>query len=114
MSAESTEQRSTPRLFCRRKGKKDGKQESKPDKESDMEKVKANAALWEFRLHVSDRALLQYREECHKLARAHGELSDQIHRQERDTIDITRYLKGQNVDKEEKVHCGTAHVSVME
>lgn len=68
-----------------------------------MEKVKANAALWEFRLHVSDRALLQYREECHKLARAHGELTDQLYRQERDTIDITRYLNGQNTTKEEKV-----------
>lgn len=82
-----------------------------------MEKVKANAALWEFRLHVSDRALVQYREECHKLARAHGELSDQIHRQERDTIDITRYLKGQNIHKEEKVRSGTTtppRVFVME
>lgn len=90
-------------MSSHRKGKKDGKEELKPDKESDMEKVKANAALWEFRLHVSDQALLQYREECHKLARAHGEISDQLYRQERDTIDITRYLKGQNSAKEEKV-----------
>lgn len=90
-------------MFSHRKGKKDSKQESKPDKESDVEKVKANAALWEFRLQVSDRALLQYREECHKLARAHSELTDQLYRQERDTIDITRYLKGQNTAKEEKV-----------
>uniref|UniRef100_H3DJ33 Basal body-orientation factor 1 n=1 Tax=Tetraodon nigroviridis TaxID=99883 RepID=H3DJ33_TETNG len=86
-----------------RKGKKDGKEESKPDKESDMEKVKANAALWEFKLQVSDRALLQYREECHKLARAHGELTDQLYRQERDAIDITRYLKEQNTTKEKKI-----------
>lgn len=90
-------------MFPHRKGKKDGKQEPKPDKESDMEKVKANAALWEFKLQVSDRALLQYREECHKLARTHGELTDQLYRQERDAIDITRYLKGQNNAKEEKV-----------
>lgn len=101
-------------VFRHRKGKKDGKQETKPDKESDMEKVKANAALWEFRLHVSDRALVQYREECHKLARAHGELSDQLYRQERDTIDITRYLKGQNVDKEEKVRCKSPRVFLIE
>lgn len=91
-------------MFSHRKGKKDGKEESKPDKESDMEKVKANAALWEFKLQVSDRALLQYREECHKLARAHGELTDQLYRQERDAIDITRYLKEQNTTKEKKVH----------
>lgn len=90
-------------MFSHRKGKKDGKQESKPDKEPDMEKVKANAALWEFRLQVSDRALLQYREECHKLASAHAELTDQLYRQERDTVDITRYLKGQNTAKEETV-----------
>lgn len=93
-------------MFCHRKGKKDGKQESKPDKESDMEKVKANAALWELRLNVSDRALAQYREEHHKLARAHGELTDQLHRQERDAVDITRYLDGQNAAKEEKVSPG--------
>lgn len=90
-------------MFPHRKGKKDGKQEPKPDKESDMEKVKANAALWELKLQVSDRALLQYQEECQKLARAHGELADQLRRQERDAVDITRYLEGQNSAKEEKV-----------
>lgn len=68
-----------------------------------MEKVKANAALWEFRLQVSDQALLQHREECHKLARTHGELTEQLYRQERDAIDITRYLTGQNTAKDNKV-----------
>lgn len=75
----------------------------KPDKESDMEKVKASAALWEFRLQVSDQELLQCREEWHKLAHAHGDLTDQLHRQERDAIDVTRYLTGQNTAKEEQV-----------
>lgn len=89
--------------MCRRKGKKDGKQESKADKESDIEKAKANAALWELRLQVTDQSLVQYREACRKLARANEELTNQLYRAEKDTIDITGFLKRQDAAKEEKV-----------
>lgn len=90
-------------MFCHRKGKKDGKQESKADKESDIEKAKANAALWELRLQVSDQSLVQYREACHKLARANEELTNQLYRAEKDNIDVTGFLKRQDAAKEEKV-----------
>nr|XP_046268682.1 basal body-orientation factor 1 [Scatophagus argus] len=85
------------------KGKKEGKQESKADKESDMEKAKANAALWELRLQVTDQSLVQYREACRKLARANEDLTNQLYRQEKDTLDITDFLKKQHVAKEEKI-----------
>lgn len=98
-----TESRTTLCVFCHRKGKKEGKQESKADKESDIEKAKANAVLWELRLQVTDQSLVQYSEACRKLARANEELTNQLYRQEKDTIDITGYLKSQDAAKEEKV-----------
>lgn len=97
-------------VFYHRKGKKDGKQEPKADKETDIEKAKANAALWELRLQVTDQSLVQYREACRKLARANEELTSQLYRQEKDTIDITAFLKRQDADKEEKVRYNS-HVS---
>lgn len=90
-------------VLYHRKGKKDGKQELKADKETDIEKAKANAALWELRLQVTDQSLVQYREACRKLARANEELTSQLYRQEKDTLDITGFLKRQDADKEEKV-----------
>ncbi|GAA6213636.1 basal body-orientation factor 1 isoform X1 [Lates japonicus] len=86
------------------KGKKDGKPESKADKESDIEKAKANAALWELRLQATDQSLVQYREACRKLARVNEELTNQLYRAEKDTIDITAFLKRQDAAKEEKIN----------
>ncbi|XP_026164430.1 basal body-orientation factor 1 [Mastacembelus armatus] len=85
------------------KGKRDGKQESKADKELDAEKAKANAALWELRLQVTDQSLVQYREACRKLARVNEELTNQLYRVERDSIDVTGFLKRQDAAKEEKI-----------
>ncbi|XP_029316328.1 basal body-orientation factor 1-like isoform X2 [Cottoperca gobio] len=86
------------------KGKKEGKHESKADKESDIEKAKANAALWELRLQVTEQSLVEYREACRKLARANEELTDQLYRTEKDTIDITCFLKKQDAAKAEKIN----------
>uniref|UniRef100_A0A3P8UAJ3 Basal body orientation factor 1b n=1 Tax=Amphiprion percula TaxID=161767 RepID=A0A3P8UAJ3_AMPPE len=77
------------------RGKKEGKQESKADKESDVEKAKANAALWELRLQVTGQSLSEYREACHKLARANEQLTDQLYRAEKDAIDTTRHWQRQ-------------------
>ncbi|XP_034531792.1 basal body-orientation factor 1-like [Notolabrus celidotus] len=85
------------------KGKKEAKQESKADKESDMEKARANAALWELRLQVSDQSLMQYREACHKLACTNEVLTNQLYRAEKDSIDMTGFLKRQDAAKEEKI-----------
>ncbi|KAK2891740.1 basal body-orientation factor 1-like [Channa argus] len=85
------------------KGKKNDKQ-AKPDKELEIEKAKANAAVWELRLQVTDQSLVQYREAYRKLARVNEELTDQLYRVEKDTIDVTSFLKRQDAAKEEKIN----------
>ncbi|XP_008282354.1 basal body-orientation factor 1 [Stegastes partitus] len=85
------------------KGKKEGKQESKADKESDVEKAKANAALWELRLQVTGQSLTEYQEACHKLARANEQLTGQLYRAEKDAIDITGHWQRQLAAREEKI-----------
>lgn len=95
-------------MFGHRKGKKEGKQDSK-DKESEVEKAKASAALWELRLQAADLSLVQHREASRKLARANEELTSQLHRQERDAMDVTGYLKRQDAAKEDEV-CLTMYV----
>uniref|UniRef100_G3NY74 Basal body-orientation factor 1 n=1 Tax=Gasterosteus aculeatus aculeatus TaxID=481459 RepID=G3NY74_GASAC len=86
------------------KGKKDGKQETKAVKESDVEKAKAAAALWELRLRVTDTSLVEYREASRRLARANEELTDRLYRAEQDAIDITGFLSRQDAAKEKKVN----------
>ncbi|XP_034381163.1 basal body-orientation factor 1-like [Cyclopterus lumpus] len=86
------------------KGKKEGKQETKAVKESDVEKAKANAALWELRLQVTEQSLSEYREACRKLARANEELTSQLYRAEKDSINITGFLKRQDATKEDTIH----------
>ncbi|XP_076017902.1 basal body-orientation factor 1-like [Genypterus blacodes] len=85
------------------KAKKDGKQEAKSDKESDVEKVKAHAALWEAKLRVTDLSRTQYRETCYKLARANEDMSNERRRAERDALDMIRLLHQQDAEKEEKI-----------
>lgn len=94
--------RHTLRL-CLRKGKKDGKQEAKADKESDVEKAKAAAALWELRLNVADQSLVRHREDWRALARVNEELTNRLHRLERDTVDISACLQRKDAAKEQEV-----------
>ncbi|XP_069391420.1 basal body-orientation factor 1 [Paralichthys olivaceus] len=85
------------------KGKKDGKQEVKADRESEIEKAKTNANLWELRLKVTDQSLRQYQEACGKLARTNQELTSQLYRVEKDSIDISGCLQRQDAAKEETI-----------
>jgi len=91
-------------VSCDRKGKKEGKQETKAVKESDVEKVKASAALWELRLRATEQALAEYREDCRTLARANEQLTSRLYCAEKDWLDITGFLKRQDAAKEEKVN----------
>lgn len=84
-------------MFRVRRGRKEVKLES------DAEKAKAAATLWELRLRVAEENLAQYRETCGKLARANDELANQLYRQEKDAVDITGHLKERDEAKEEKV-----------
>uniref|UniRef100_A0A3B4ABN7 Uncharacterized protein n=1 Tax=Periophthalmus magnuspinnatus TaxID=409849 RepID=A0A3B4ABN7_9GOBI len=84
------------------KGKKDGKQDSKVDRESDLEKARSNAALWEVRLQVTEQSLAQYRESCRKLARVNEQLTNDLYRVEKDSVDTTWFFNKQDASKEEK------------
>ncbi|KAM8915438.1 basal body-orientation factor 1-like isoform 2-T2 [Spinachia spinachia] len=96
------------------KGKKEGKQETKAVKESDIEKAKATAALWELRLRVTDSSLVEYREASRTLARANEELTDRLYRAEQDAIDITGFLTRQDAAKEKKINALQKTLKVQE
>ncbi|KAJ3613012.1 hypothetical protein NHX12_019269 [Muraenolepis orangiensis] len=85
------------------KAKAEGKQEPRADRESDMEKAKANAALWELRLGVTEQSRVQYREAALRLARANEDLTGQQYRAEKDMIDIISLLKTKDTEREEKI-----------
>ncbi|MGH0169351.1 UNVERIFIED_CONTAM: hypothetical protein FKN15_073311 [Acipenser sinensis] len=85
------------------KGKKGGKPESKIAEESDAEKAKANAALWEARLDITEQSRVEYREAARKLARANEELTSQQYRVEKDTVEIIAFLKKKEAEKDEQI-----------
>ncbi|KAM4542019.1 basal body-orientation factor 1-like [Odontesthes bonariensis] len=85
------------------KGKKDSKHVPKEDKESDVETARVNAALWELRLKVSEQDVAEYRLESHKLARANDQLTSQLYREEKNSIDMTGYWQKEVAAKEEKI-----------
>ena len=94
-------------LFCCRKGKKDGKQESKADKESDIEKARANAVLWELRFKDREQALKETSEAAFKLGRTNEYLTNQLYRAEQDAIDTAGHWerKRDAYEKEVGVFC---------
>ncbi|MBN3292222.1 BBOF1 factor, partial [Polypterus senegalus] len=85
------------------KGKKNGKTELQIDKESDIEKARANAALWEARLNVTEQSRSEYREAVRKLARDNEDLTNQHFRLEKDTMDMISFFKKKDAEKEEMI-----------
>uniref|UniRef100_A0A8C8SM15 Basal body-orientation factor 1 n=1 Tax=Pelusios castaneus TaxID=367368 RepID=A0A8C8SM15_9SAUR len=85
------------------KAKKGAKAESKVEKESEAERAKANMALWEARLEVTEISRAEYREAARMLARNNKELVWQQHRLEKDTVEVISFLKKQDVEKEEQI-----------
>ena len=83
--------------------KKEGKQEPKADKESDVERAKANAALWRLRLDVAEQSLDEYRASTGKLAAANQGLTNQVYRSEKDMMDIMAHLKRKDAETDAKV-----------
>ncbi|XP_054652834.1 basal body-orientation factor 1 isoform X1 [Dunckerocampus dactyliophorus] len=86
------------------KGKKGGKRESKADKQLDIEKGKANIALWELKLRLTNQTLTEYRESCRQLACANDELTNQLSHAERENLDSTAYWQRLEADKDEKIN----------
>ncbi|XP_069008244.1 basal body-orientation factor 1-like [Embiotoca jacksoni] len=87
-----------------RKGQNNGQNKPKVDKESDSEKVKDNAALWELRLKVTNQSLSETQETCYKFARANEFLTEQLFRAEKDTIETTGHWMRELSAKDEKIH----------
>ncbi|TRY69631.1 hypothetical protein DNTS_032748 [Danionella cerebrum] len=85
------------------KGKKDAKLESKREKESDVEKAKANAALWEARCELTESSRAEYLENSCRLSRANERLSEQQHSAERSSIEIIAVLSNRDLLNEEKI-----------
>ncbi|XP_017331593.1 basal body-orientation factor 1 [Ictalurus punctatus] len=90
-----------------KKGKGKVKKESKSncivDKECDTERAKANAALWEARLELTENSRVEYREAARRLARANEELTNQQYRAEKTTADIVAFLKNKELEKEAQI-----------
>ncbi|KAK7135853.1 hypothetical protein R3I94_014509 [Phoxinus phoxinus] len=81
------------------KGKKEGKQESKADRESEIEKFKSNATLWEAKFDFTEFSRVEYREATRALAKANEELENQQYRAKKDTNDIIAFLKRTDCEK---------------
>uniref|UniRef100_A0A8C1FFI4 Basal body orientation factor 1b n=1 Tax=Cyprinus carpio carpio TaxID=630221 RepID=A0A8C1FFI4_CYPCA len=85
------------------KGKKDGKQESKRAKESDTERAKANAALWEARCDLTESSRVEYREAARRLSKTNQQLTDLQHNTENNSIEIVAVLRNKELQNEEKI-----------
>nr|XP_033808847.1 basal body-orientation factor 1 isoform X2 [Geotrypetes seraphini] len=77
--------------------------ESKISKESDVERAKANAALWEARLDMTELSRVEYREACFRLARNNEDLTKHQFQMEKDIVDVIGFLKKQDMGKDELI-----------
>ncbi|XP_072284866.1 basal body-orientation factor 1 [Pyxicephalus adspersus] len=87
----------------RRKKKKVGKHELRTDKESEAEKAKASAAIWESRLKMAELSRMQYRDTARTLAQNNEELSRNQYQMEKDMLEVISYLKKQDLKKDEMI-----------
>lgn len=71
--------------------------------ESEAERAKAAAALWEARLEVTEISRKEHREAARRLARNNEELERQQRRLEKDMVDVVSCLKKQDAEKEDLV-----------
>ncbi|XP_053119894.1 basal body-orientation factor 1 isoform X2 [Hemicordylus capensis] len=69
--------------------------------ETEAERAKAAAALWEARLEVTEISRKEYREAARRLARNNEELERQQRRLEKDSVEVISLLKKQDLEKEE-------------
>ncbi|XP_053457719.1 basal body-orientation factor 1 isoform X2 [Nycticebus coucang] len=89
----------------KRKGKTKGKDQKmviKPE-ESAVERAKANAALWEARLEITELSRIEYRDTSRRLAKSNEELKKQQYKMEKDTMSVLSYLKKQDQEKDNMI-----------
>ncbi|KAG8448926.1 hypothetical protein GDO86_015843 [Hymenochirus boettgeri] len=85
------------------KRKKAGKNEHRVDKESEVDRAKANAALWEARLKVTESSRGEYRDAARTLARNNEELTKQQYQLEKDLVEVIGFLKKKDMEKDEMI-----------
>lgn len=78
----------------------------KADRESEADRAKASAALWEARLEVTEISRAEYREAARLLAKNTEDLAWQQRRVEKDTVEVISFLKKQDVEKDKQVRAG--------
>ncbi|XP_068108221.1 basal body-orientation factor 1 [Hyperolius riggenbachi] len=83
--------------------KKVGKHDTRVEKESEVEKMKANAAVWESRLKMAELSRSQYRDAARTLAQNNEELSKNQEQMEKDLLDVVGFLKKQDQEKDELI-----------
>ncbi|XP_063145016.1 basal body-orientation factor 1 [Candoia aspera] len=85
------------------KGKKGRVDPKNLKEESEAERAKAAAALWEARLEVTEISRKEYREAARRLAQNNEELERQQRRLEKDTVEVLSCLKKQDLEKEDLI-----------
>ncbi|KAM5129708.1 basal body-orientation factor 1 [Mantella aurantiaca] len=85
----------------RSKRKKKAGHELRLDKEA--EKMKAGAAVWETRLKMMEISRSEYRDAARSLAYNNEELSRNQETMERDVLDVIRFLKIQDMKKDQMI-----------
>ncbi|XP_019374386.1 PREDICTED: basal body-orientation factor 1 isoform X1 [Gavialis gangeticus] len=87
----------------RGRAKKGTPGEVKVDRESEADRAKASAALWEARLEVTEISRAEYREASRLLAKKNEDLAWQQRRVEKDTVEVISFLKKQDVEKDKQI-----------
>ncbi|XP_044127708.1 basal body-orientation factor 1 isoform X1 [Bufo gargarizans] len=80
-----------------------GKHELGVDKESEVERAKASAAVWETRLKVTEFSRAEYREAARSLAQNNAELTKNQYQLEKDMLDVIGFLKKQDERKDDMI-----------
>ncbi|KAM4014355.1 basal body-orientation factor 1 isoform 2-T2 [Anomaloglossus baeobatrachus] len=87
---------------------------SKVDKESEVERAKASAAVWEARLKMTEFSRAEYREATRSLAHNNVELTRNQYQLEKDMLDVIGFLKKEDEKKEEMVETYEKQISCLE
>ncbi|XP_008100961.2 basal body-orientation factor 1 [Anolis carolinensis] len=80
-----------------------GKDAKSLKEESEAERAKIAAALWEARLEVTEISRKEYRDASRRLARSNEELEQRARRLEKDAVDVVSFLKRQDLEKEDMI-----------
>ena len=87
-------------------GKKGGgksKKEPKASRDQELSTALTNAKIWAARVDIIEKSRQEYRNACQSLAANNEDLQDELHRTERDTVDVLSFLKQAELKKEERI-----------